>query len=202
MKDFILYTIIFLLGALLIFKFCSKDQEKPPDNSREKELVGKIEQLELDNTILKAKNDSLETLKQRTRTQIVYRTAQIDSAILKDSSNSLVEYRRSLQDNNYLPDGTLYLSYREIGLGAILMAKLPKLELELKYCEEQNLNKDVVISNQEYIIDGYKEVGKIKDESINYWQKLYKKESAWYNENWIWLTLGVVVTGGIAIAVK
>ena len=199
MKEFIAgFLTVIILSVILWLIF--KPDIKPPDNSRETELVQKLHDLESQIVILKAKNDSLETVKQRTRREIIYRTAQIDSSIAKDSSNSLVEYRRSLQDNNYLPDGTLYLSYREIGLGAILMSKIPKLQLQLSICEEQSFNKDIIIADQEYIIGGKDDLIEIKNNNIEYYKDLYEDEASFWNSKELWFGVGVLVSAGIVFA--
>src|SRR4030067_3701627 len=123
MKEIIIGFLIVIAIAVisfLIFKSCQDKPNIPPDNSRIEELEQRERQHLTHIALIQSKIDSLQNLKSQVVTSIIWRTTQIDSAIAKDSSNSLVEYRRSLQDNNYLPDGTLYLSYREIGLGAIL----------------------------------------------------------------------------------
>ena len=199
MKQFIFgFLTVIILAVILWLIF--KPDFKPPDNSRETELLQNIEQLKSDITILKAKNDSLETVKQRTRREIIYRTAQIDSSIAKDSSNSLVEYRRSLQDNNYLPDGTLYLSYREIGLGAILMSKIPKLQLQLSICEEQSFNKDVIIADQEYIIEGKDDLIEIKDNNIEYYKDLYDDSNTFWSSTEFGIIIGVTASAILVFA--
>ena len=64
--------------------------------------------------------------------------------------------------------------------------------------EYENIVKqdDKIISNLKFQIEGQKDLIKIKENNIEYYKGLYEDESAWYNENWIWLTLGVVITGG------
>lgn len=202
MKSFITALIAVAIIAVIFFfvgKSCSKEEVGNPDNPRLREIETERDSLKNHIADIGKMVDSLKQARERIKTQIVYRDREIDENIAKDSSKSLVEYRGSLQDNDYLPDGTLYLSYREIGLGAKLMAKVPKLELTINIQDSIILNKDLIIFDKDYIIQGQKEIIEIKNESITYWQELYKDESAWYNENWIWLTLGVIVTGGIVI---
>ena len=201
MKPFITALIAISIIAIIFFfvgKSCSKE-ESEPDHTRELELQKENDSLEQHSLILSLKVDSLVALRQKTKLQIVYREREIDENIAKDSSSAIVEYRKALQDNNWLPEGTPNLTYREIGIGSKLMAKVPKLELTINIQDSIILNKDLIIFDKDYIIEGQKEIIEIKNESITYWRELYKDESAWYNENWIWLTLGVIVTGGIVI---
>ena len=187
--------IVFILGAVIIMfllKMCEEEIDMP-DNTRE--LSSKIGQLELKVIKLEAENDSLKKIPPLIDRQIIYREREINESIAEDSSNSLVEYRRSLQDNNYLPDVTLYLTYREVGLGAILMAKVPKLELKVKTYEEIVFKDDVIISDLKYQIGGYIGLNEMQKESTKYYKELYDKESAWYNSNYIWLGLGAVGAG-------
>src|SRR3990167_7364631 len=140
MKLYLLIALI--LGGLIVF-FIMKSCEghEPIDYTQQlNSIQAERDSLDKINVSLLKSVDSLSALKQEIKKQIIYRDREIDENILKDSSNAIVEYRRSLQDNNYLPDGTfLYLSYREIGLGAKLMARLPKIELQLNLTNEQNL---------------------------------------------------------------
>ena len=188
--------IIFILGAVIIM-FLLKMCDEPPvvqmDNTRE--LSRKIGQLELKITKLEAENDSLKKIPPLIDRQIIYREREINESIAEDSSNSLVEYRRSLQDNNYLPDVTLYLTYREVGLGAILMAKVPKLELKVKTYEEIVFKDDVIISDLKYQIDGYQELNEMQKESTKYYKALYDNEASFWNSNYLWLGIGAVGAG-------
>ena len=189
-------VIIFIVGAVIIMfllKMCDESPVVQMDNTRE--LTSKIGQLKIKITKLEAENDSLKKIPPLIDRQIIYREREINESIAEDSSNSLVEYRRSLQDNNYLPDVTLYLAYREVGLGAILMAKVPKLELKVKTYEEIVFKDDVIISDLKYQIGGYQELNEMQKESTKYYKALYDKESAWYHEDWIWFGLGVVGAG-------
>ncbi len=186
----ILLTIGFFLG-----KGCSK--ELPIDYSEE------VARLERDTTkagltrdSLRLVIDSLETIPPEIRKQIIYREREINESIAKDSSNSLVEYRRSLVDNDYLPDGTLYLSYREIGLGAILMAKVPKLELTIKLYETETIpTLKASVKNYQVLYQSSQELNEIKDLTINEQALKIKKGEAWYNSKILWFGVGVLASG-------
>jgi hypothetical protein len=203
MKQFILgfLTVIILAVALFFLIRGCEDDPTPPDNSREAELLQTIQQKDDHIAELSKKVDSLQALKSQVVTSIIYRDREIDENIAKDSSNAIVEYRRSLQDNQELPDGTEGLTYREIGIGSKLMAKVPKMQLQINICEEQLFIKESIIADKDFIINSKDDLIELKDKNIEYYKDLYEDESAWYNENWIWLTLGVVVTGGVAIAI-
>ena len=148
--------IVFILGAIIIMfllKMCDESPVVQMDNTRE--LSSKIGQLKIKITKLEAENDSLKKIPPLIDRQIIYREREINESIAEDSSNSLVEYRRSLRDNNYLPDVTLYLTYREIGIGSKLMARVPRLELKVKTYEEIVFKDDIIISDLKYQIGGY-----------------------------------------------
>ena len=170
MKNFILYLIIFLLAALLIFKFCSKAKETEPNNAREIELSSKIEQLVDEIQLRDFKIKELQKRKDKVKTQIVYREREIDEAIAKDSTNALVQYRQALTENGWTADGTESLTFREIGIGAKGLSRLPKMQLQINIQDSIITQQGLTITDQTYIIDGYKEVIELKDNSIEYYQ--------------------------------
>jgi hypothetical protein len=199
--NFIKVLIAVAIIAVIFFfvgKSCSKE-ETEPDHTREIELQAQNDSLIQHSLGLSNLIKNLYTRLDNIKLQIIYRDAQIDENIAKDSSNSISEFRQSLTENQELPDNTLYPTYREFGLSAKIMSKVPKLGIIINIQDSIITNKDLIIFDKDYIIEGQKEVIGIKNESITYWQGLYKDETAWYNENWIWLTLGVLVTGGIVI---
>ena len=183
------FLIALILGGLIVF-FVMKSCEDDTDKDillNEYKLKLQIEEenretLERHNEILIHRNDSLSALKQEIKKEIIYRDREIDKNILKDSSNSIVEYRRSLQDNNYLPDVTLYLSYREIGLGAKLMARLPKIELQLNLTNEQNLKLSKTIDNDKFIKKSYQNSLEIKDLEVEQWKGKYEDETSFFSD--------------------
>src|SRR3990167_7979819 len=182
MKLYLLIALI--LGGLIVF-FIMKSCEghEPIDYTQQlNSLQAERDSLDRINVSLLKSVDSLSALKQEIKKQIIYRDREIDENILEDSSNSIVEYRRSLQDNNYLPDGTLHLSYGEIGLGSKLMAKLPKIELQLNLCEEQNLNKDKIIDNDKFIKKSYQNSLEIKDLEVEQWKGKYEDETSFFSD--------------------
>src|SRR3990167_4118928 len=166
MKLYLLIALI--LGGLIVFfvmKSCEK--QEPIDYTQQlNSIQAERDSLDKINVSLLKSVDSLSALKQEIKKQIIYRDREIDENILKDSSNSIVEYRRSLQDNDWLPDGTLSLSYREIGLGAKLMAKLPKIELNLSRCEEQRKIDKKIIFNKDKIILGWQDNHRLDSLSV------------------------------------
>src|SRR5574343_420513 len=132
MRNFIVALIavaILLVIGFFVGQSCSKE-EVGIDHARENELIGEIDKLKTDNKFLITQRDSLLKIPQKIKTQIVIREREIDANIAKDSSNSIVEYRKALQDNDELPEGNERLTFREIGLGAKIMARVPKLELQ------------------------------------------------------------------------
>jgi hypothetical protein len=200
--NFIKVLIAVAIIAVIFFfvgKSCSKEEVGNPDDPRIAEIEAERDSIIRHSLILQVKVDSLSTLREKVKLQIIYRERQINENIAKDSSNSISEFRQSLTENQELPDNTLYPTYREFGLSAKIMSKVPKLGIIINIQDSIITNKDLIIFDKDYIIEGQKEVIEIKNESITYWQGLYKDETAWYNENWIWLTLGVIVTSGIVI---
>lgn len=173
------------------------EQPTPFDDSRERELLQNIQQLKSQNVILKTERDSLLRLPAKIKLKVVKEIEYIDSLIKKDSTYAITEYRRGLQLWDYTLDGGDYLTYREIGLGAKIFQEGYGLQLQVKEYENIVEQDDKIIENLNFQIKGYKDLGKMKDNNIEYYKELYEDESAWYNENWIWLTLGVVVTGGV-----
>ena len=194
---FLLIMILALTGYIFFLQQC-KDPPEIIDNSEKiAELSRKTLQLGKEKNILKAERDSLLKYIQDIEPTIVYREREINENIARDSSNSLVEYRRSLQSNNYLPDGTLYLTYREIGLGAILMARVPKLELTVKTYEEVVKKDSKIIRKQDKMITHLEELGEIQEGNIEYYKGLYEDEASFWNSKELWF--GVGIAGTIAI---
>lgn len=198
------YLIILLLIGVFIGILFMKSCNKPviPDNSEKlKELQVKINELENENSDFAKKIDSLETLKGKIKTQIVYRDREIDANISKDSANARSEFNRALIDNNELPDklpdNLNYVSFKDLGLSAKVMSKVPKLELQLNACEEQNHLYSEQVDNDKYIKESYKDVIKIKELEISkYAIALDKSTSFWHNDA-LWFGLG----GAAAVAV-
>ncbi len=169
----IIATIFFFLG-----KGCSKSQGIL-DNSRELELLGEIKSLRYQNATLNAERDSLiEVTKRKIPAEIVRRENEIDQNIAKDSSNSIVEFRKALVENNELPDGTEYPTYREFGLSAKLMAKVPKMELQIKGYDEIILKDNEIISNLNFQIEANEDLREIQRLAIiNCERQLEQKDS-------------------------
>jgi len=203
MKYFIAgFLTVIILAVILWLIF--KPDIKPPDNSREVELVKEIDNLKSQIVISKAKIDSLETVKQKVKTQIVIRDRQIDENISKDSANARVEFNQSLTENGELPDpipdNPHYVSFRDLGNSAKIMQKVPKLQLQISICEEQSFNKDIIIADQEYIIEGKDDLIEIKDNNIEYYKDLYEDEASFWNSKELWFGIGVLVSAGIVFA--
>ena len=192
--------IIFILGAVIIIfllKMCEEEIDMP-DNTREAELSSKIGQLEIKITELEAENDSLKKIPPKIDRQIVYRDAQIDSNIAKDSANALVEFRKALQDNDIIPDSKETATNRELGWSAKIMSAKPKFELKAKAYEGIVFNDKIIISDLKYQIGGYQELNEMQKESTKYYKALYDNEASWLNSNYLWLGIGAV---GAAAAV-
>ena len=87
--------------------------------------------------------DSLKALRPIIITK--YRTTkeQINETILKDSANSIPEYRKGLNSLGTIPDDTPNLTFREIGFGAVhfnqLSASIEQLELAEKISNRQDI---------------------------------------------------------------
>lgn len=191
----IIATIFFFIG-----KGCSKE-ETETDHTRENELLQNIQQLETVNKSLTAQRDSLLKIPQKIKTQIIYREAQIDSAIAKDSTNALVQYRQALTENGDLPESGEYLSFREIGLGAKNMARLPHLRLTIKTYEEIVKKDNEIISNLNFQIEANEDLREMQRLAIiNCENKLDKANSFW-NSNELWFGLGIVGATAVAIII-
>ena len=192
----IIATIFFFIG-----KGCSKSQGML-DNSRENELLGEIKSLRYQNATLNAERDSLiEVTKRKIPAEIVRRENEIDQNIAKDSSNSIVEFRKALVENNELPDGTEYPTYREFGLSAKLMAKVPKMELQIRTYDEIILKDNEIISNLNFQIDANEDLREMQRLAIiNCENKLDKANSFW-NSKELWFGLGIVGATAVAIII-
>jgi len=194
MKQFLIGFIITIIIGLLVW-FLLPKIDMPDTSARELELVGIVDSLTSHIATLEKERDSLLTIPPLIDRQIVYRERQIDENIAKDSSRAIVEYRKALQDNGDLPESGEYLSFREIGLGAKNMARLPSLRLKIKTYEEIVFKGEIIISDLKYQIGGYQELNEMQKESTKYYKELYDKESAWYNSKILWLGIGAVGAG-------
>lgn len=191
---------ILLVIGFFIGKSCSKE-EVTIDHARENELLGKIKDLATVNKSLTVQRDSLLRIPQKIKTQIVYREAQIDSAIAKDSTNALVQYRQALTENGWTAGGTTSLTYREIGIGAKLMAKVPKLELQIKGCDEIILKDNEIISNLNFQIKANEDLREMQRLAIMNCEKQLDKANSFWNSNGLWFGLGVVGSTAVAIII-
>lgn len=191
----IIATIFFFVG-----KSCSK-QEEGIDHTRENELVTELRQLRTVNKSLTAQRDSLLKIPQKIKTQIVYREREIDENIASGASTPIGEYRRSLQDNNWLPDTTEMLSEREIILGAKGLAKIPKLELQIKGYDEIILKDNEIISNLNFQIKANEDLREMQRLAIINCEKNLDKANSFWNSNGLWFGLGVVGATAVAIII-
>jgi len=189
------FFVTIIIGLLIWFLFLKPKIDSPDTSAREAELVGINDSLVSQIVILQREKDSLLTIPPEIDRQIVYRDREIDESIAKDSANALVEFRKSLQDNDIIPDGTETPTYRELGWSAKIMSAKPLLELKVKTYEEILFKDDIIISDLKYQIGGYQELNEMQKESTKYYKQLYEDESAWYNSNYIWLGLGAVGAG-------
>ncbi|GJQ44045.1 MAG: hypothetical protein JETCAE03_35430 [Ignavibacteriaceae bacterium] len=187
---------ILLVIGFFIGKSCSKE-EVTIDHARENELLGQIKDLATVNKSLTVQRDSLLKIPAKIKTQIVYREREIDEAIAKDSTNALVQYRQALTENGDLPESGEYLSFREIGLGAKNMARLPHLRLTIKTYEEIVKKDNEIISNLNFQIEANEDLREMQRLAIINCEKQLEKEKAWYNSNYLWLGLGVIGTTAI-----
>lgn len=197
---YIPYAIVIILTAVLMFfimRSCSEESSQI-GNSRETELLQNIEQLETDITILKAKNDSLETVKQKVKTQIVEQEAIIDLAILGDSVRARNEFNKSLVENGELPDpipdNPHYVSFKDLGLSAKLMRRIPKMQLQINLCEEQSFNKDKIIEDKDFQINSYKDLNDIKDKNVAYYKDLYEDGNTFWSSTEFGILIGVTAS--------
>lgn len=187
MKSWITALILVSLIALIFFfigKGCSKEEpsSNPEQLERLQELQTERDSIKQHSLKLQELIKDLYTRLDNIKPQIIYREREIDETVAKDSTKSIVEYRRSLQDNNYLPDGTQTLTFREITIGSKLLARVPKLELTINIQDSIIFNKDLIISDQDYIIGGYKETVEIKNDAIEYYKDKYDDtQSFWYD---------------------
>lgn len=152
---------ILLVIGFFIGKSCSKE-EVTIDHARENELLQEVKQLKVDNQTLTAERDSLLKIPTKIKTQIVYREQEIDANISKDSSYALVEFRKALTENQITADGTETPTNRELGWSAKLMAKVPKLELQIKGYDEIILKDNEIISNLNFQIKANEDLREIQ----------------------------------------
>jgi hypothetical protein len=176
---------------------CEEPPEIPDFSKEKNELFENIKQLEDSLITLKSDRDSLLKVIPKVRTVIVERQRQIDENIAKDSSKAVVEYRKAMVENDYLPQGGEALSFYEIGIGAKLMAKVPKMELQIKTYEEIVQNDSLIFKDYDKTIEAHKSLNDIQNLEIRKWRQAYQDESAWYNSRALWLSIGVVGTVAI-----
>ena len=197
---YLIIIILILLGVILYLTQCN--EKDIPDFSKEKaELLQNIEQLQDSVKIALTQRDSLLKTIPKIRTVIVEREREIDENIAKDSSNSIVEYRKALQENNYLPEGTEQLTFREIGIGSKLMARVPKLELQIKTYESTIQKDNEIFKDYEFQIKGYKDLNNIQNLEINKWQGLYNDTQTFWNSPTFLIGIGVVGTIAVVFLV-
>lgn len=187
---------ILLVIGFFIGKSCSKE-EVTIDHARENELLGKIKDLATVNKSLTVQRDSLLRIPQKIKTQIVYREQEIDANISKDSSYALVEFRKALTENQITADGTETPTNRELGWSAKLMAKVPKLELQIKGYDEIILKDNEIISNLNFQIDANEDLREMQRLAIiNCENKLDKANSFWRSPPFL---IGVGAVGTLAV---
>jgi hypothetical protein len=214
LTPYIIIAIAFFGIGILITKYCSKERYLQSTINKLKEKL-KTEQTareskELEITALHKANDSLAAVKQQIKKQIVYRDREKDESIAKDSANALVWYRQALTENQELPDGTERLTYREIGIGSKLMAKVPRLELTIRIQDEIIFNKDKIIEDDGFIKKSNQESLRIKDLEIFEWQNLFEgTQSFWYDRLVVVAGVGGGYTGtavypfvGLTVGIK
>ena len=189
------FFVTIIIGLLIWFLFLKPKIDMPDTSAREAELVGINDSLVSQIVILQREKDSLLTIPPEIDRQIVYRDREIDSNIAKDSSNALVEFRKSLQDNDIIPDGTETPTNRELGWSAKIMSAKPLLELKVKTYEEILFKDDIIISDLKYQIGGYQELNEMQKESTKYYKALYDNEASFWNSNYLWLGIGAVGAG-------
>jgi len=189
MKQVLIGFFVTIIIGLLVW-FLLPEIDSPDTSARELELVGIVDSLTSHIAIIEKERDSLLTIPPLIDRQIVYRDAQIDSSIAKDSANALVEFRKSLQDNDIIPDGTDSATNRELGWSAKIMSAKPKLELKVTAYEETVFKDEIIISDLKYQIDGYKQLRRMDKLTIEYKDKQLKvKDSFWYDR--------FVIVGGV-----
>jgi hypothetical protein len=193
MKTLTIILGVILLGVIIYFWIKHEQKIIPTDNTREIKLLSKITTLEQQDSLSRVKIDSLESLKNKVKTQIVYREREIDEAVSKDSTASLVWYRKSLVENQELPDKTDELTYREITLGALYLAKVPKLQLTINLQDEQLERYKQLDKDCEHIKEGYKDIIQIKDLSIQDLKDELEKNSSFSDDR-------IIIYSGIGIS--
>jgi hypothetical protein len=206
----IIAIIVGVILGILFMRSCQKPPDIPDNSERITELTRNIRELELKNTALTAERDSLLQIPPKIDKQIIYRDREIDENIASGASTPIGEYRRSLQDNNDLPDSTEELSPREITLGAKYIARVPKLELKAKGYEGIVLKDNEIISNLKFQIKGHKDLRKLDSLTIAHKdQQLARINSFWYDRFVISVGAGGGYTGtaiypfvGITVGIK
>lgn len=199
--------ISFFVGALLIF-FIMKSCDKPTimNNSELiKEKEDSIAVLQWAMNRLEKERDSLITLNQTIDTVIIHNEERINEQIAGDSTKARVEFNKALIENNILPDpipdNPNFVSFRDLGNSAKLMAKVPKMELQIKGYDEIILKDNEIISNLNFQIDANEDLREMQRLAIiNCENKLDKANSFW-NSKELWFGLGIVGATAVAIII-
>ena len=189
--------IIIVIIALALGFFLARSCEEPeyPDLTEELEAEKKIrESLEQESLRMMIVIDSLKNQRPQIEYKTVYIKSQIDSSIAEDSSNAIVEYKNQLVRNNELPDESDGLSFREIGLGALLMSEIPQLKLTIQNYEQSEVQYSKIIENCKLIKKSYSNTIELKSQEVERWKLLYQGEQAWHKSEWFWGGLGVLGT--------
>ena len=176
------YIMIIVLIGLLMYSHYTKPETLPPDETKIKQLEQEIADRDIRINSLKEEVNQLLEENKKIEYIIVQETASIDSAIEKDSTQAIPEYRKAILLFDWLPDGTPELTFREIGIGTKIITKAHGMQLQIK--NYQDALELVEETNKEYEgkISGLEDLIKLKDISSEYWHNEFKKtQGFWYD---------------------
>lgn len=200
LTPYLAVAIVSLILGGMIFKSCfSKETDLQTSLNNIKVELQKEQdnrnQLENENKRMKASYDSLEAVKQKEIIRTAEREREIDENIAGDSTRARIEFNQALTENGEipdpLPDNLNYVSYRDLGLSAKLMMKLPRVGMQLNICEQQVDTLLEAYENHQFIKKSYESsLGIHKRETKKLEIELERRNSFWYDR------FAIVVGGG------
>lgn len=193
----IIATIFFFLGK------CSGKEELPDNSARITELEQDTLRAGLIRDSLTALIDSLETIPPKIERQVIVKLGTIDKRIARDSTQAIVIFREGLQLWNWLPDGTDYPTYRELGLAGKIAVEGNGFKLKTKLYETETIpTLKADVKNYSSLYKASQDLNKIKDINIKQKDDEIDSLNKWYKNRYLWFGLGVVAAGLTVYLVK
>ena len=192
------YQILIFLAMGALFAYLIQSQCSEPQVVDHKDEINALERttdaLKAKLKVVENERDSLMKIPPQIEYKYVKKVAEIDSLIKKDSTYAITEFRSALQANNELPDKTETPSFKELGLSAKIMFKVPKLELQIQTYKEITLKDLQVQENLTSQITSLKQISKLQKETIESQQVELDKAYSFWRSRELWFGLGVVGT--------